>query len=130
MFKKTKLLAIFAMTIISSAYSAEETKKSFYEWVDVYKANISEDTAGHRYRTAEKLVASTRYVEGTDADRIRTFTIDAGVRISRNGFPEKAFSDFKIGDKVSVFYLPFYESQYKNTIPIYPEVILSSSEVK
>ncbi len=94
------------------------------------KANISEDTTGHKYRTAEKLAASTRYVEGTDADRIRTFTIDAGVRISRNGFPEKAFSDFKIGDKVSVFYLPFYESQYKNTIPIYPEVILSSSEVK
>ena len=94
------------------------------------KADISEDTKGHEYRTAEKLAATRRYVEGTDADRIRTFTIDAGVRISRNGVAEKAFNAFKVGDKVSVFYLPFYETQYKNTIPIYPEVILSSSAIK
>jgi|GEM_PF-1867126 len=93
-------------------------------------ADISEDTKPNRYRTAEKLAATRRYVEGTDADRIRTFTIDAGVRISRNGVPEKAFSDFKVGDKVSVFYLPFYESQYTNTIPIYPEVILSSESIE
>jgi len=94
------------------------------------KADISEDTRGPAYRTAEKLAATRRYVEGSDADRIRTFTIDAGVRISRNGVAEKTFSDFKVGDKVSVFYLPFYETQYKNTIPIYPEVILSSSAIK
>jgi len=94
------------------------------------KADIAEDTRGRVYRTAEKLAASTRYVEGSDEDRIRVFHIDGGVRISRNGVPEKAFEDFKVGDKISVFYLPFYESQYNNTIPIYPEVILSSSDIK
>ena len=90
-------------------------------------AHLAEDTKPNRYRTAEKLAATRRYVEGTDADRIRTFHIDDGVRISRNGIPEKSLSDFQVGDKVSVFYLPFYESQYRNSIPIYPEVILSCS---
>ena len=93
-------------------------------------ASLSKDVRPNEYRTVERLAAARRYMEGADKERIRTFYIDDAVRILRNGKVEQSYKDLQVGDKVSVFYLPFYETQYINTIPIYPEVILSSSKIE
>ena len=77
--------------------------------------------------TATKVKAVTRWVEGPDEARLYRFCIDDAVRIIRNGEVEQSFEDLQIGDKVSVFYLPFYEEQHQGKTLIYPEVILSST---
>jgi len=79
--------------------------------------------------TATKLKAVTRWVEGSDEDRLYRFCVDDAVRIIRNGEVEQAFEDLEVGDRVTVFYLPFYEEQYQGKTLIYPEVILASRPI-
>jgi len=69
-------------------------------------------------------------VEGPDEDRLYKFGIDDEVRIMRNGELELGFKELQVGDKVSVFYLPFYEEKHQGKTLIFPESILASEPLK
>jgi len=94
------------------------------------KTDPKRDLNPGKYGTNDKLAAARRYVEGTEKERNRIFRIDASVRILRNGELEQSYNDLQVGDKVSVFYLPFYEANDKTKTPIYPEVILASEFIE
>jgi hypothetical protein len=76
-----------------------------------------------------KVDALRRWATGGPEARRQVFKVDRSVRVVRNGRPGKRFVDLCVGDKVSVFYQPFYEVQHHGEGVIYPENILASSPI-
>ena len=77
---------------------------------------------------ASKLSNIDRWLSSLEA-RTYTFKVDSSVAITRNGWPEKKFSDLREGDTVSVTYHPPYEDVAATNGAIYPERILASSRI-